>query len=419
MAQFALYHYELSAFEHKEPRLFPLGNTAIEYKTMENLFESLLPARGASLDVKEVKVVGKGEEATTTYETHGSKVLQNRNHIIAFKVQKNGRKKVMTVDWDKEDVPHHPVVRVLIDNRPDRQLMAIENRSDFKAEKAFELMADHFNLHLKDHYVRFDCFPLLKKAGFWESVDEIKKRFKDFVKRVQFDFVGKERTGKLFSDQLASFVNLINGAHGGFFVNFKNDDQLERAKADIEHMAQLCYMNKDYNLSVKFRDFGTFCYGQDIKAQWGLDDEKIDEFSKKYTQTDMYASGDKAFNEIADWFDKINELFADYIRTGETEYYSLDGYALIADKAAEIMGLLHYHTDEKDKPQKYLMPLAAAVEAGCMAKPTLDDFNHEFKKKATPTSYNRYVKEHNGGERPYQGMPAYDSLLKEFRAIKH
>lgn len=417
MAQFALYHYELSAFEYKEPLLFPLDDKAIKYKTMENLFESFLPARGASLDVKEAKTQGRGEEAVTTYESHGSEVLQNKNHIIAFKVQKNGKKKVMTVDWDMEDVPHHPVVRVLIDNRPNRQLMAIENRSDFKAEKAFELIVDHFNLHLNDHYVRFDCFPLLKKAGFWESVDEIKKRFGDFIKRVQFDFVGKERQGNRFSNHLEAFVNLINGTHGGIFIDFMNDDQLERAKDDIEHMAQLCYRNKDYNLSVKFRDFGSFCYGQGIKAQWGLDDSKIEEFSKKYPELDMYAVGDKAFNDIAEWFDKINELFADYIKNGETESYSFECYIMKVGKATDIMSLLHHYMDNNDKPIKYFMPLAAAVEAGCITKPSLDDFNHEFKKKATPSSYNRYVKEHNEGVRPYQGMPAYDTLYEAFKTI--
>ncbi len=414
MAQFALYHYELSPFTNKEPRLFPIDNPDHKYDSMEALFESFLPGRGSSLGVKEAKVKGTGEDKITTYEAHGSEVLQNKNHIIAFKVQRNGTKKVDTVDWEKEDVPHHPSVRVLIDNREDRQIIAIENNSGFKAEKAYELLKSHFNNNLKDYYVRFECYPLLKKADFWESVDEIKHRFNDFIKRVQFDFVGVERSGAMFSDKLSSFLNIINSAHGGIFMDFTDTDQLNRAKDDIVNMAELCYRNKDYNLTVKFRDFGSFCYGQKIKAQWGLDDDKIDKFSKKYIQMDMFDVGDKAFNDIAEWFDKIRTLFDDYIKNGMNEYHNFDIYIIKNNRLEEIKQMLHRYIDNQDKPQKLLMPLSAAVLSGCLSKPNLEDFNYEFNKKVTATSYNRYVKENTQSINPYEGIPAYKQFYEEF-----
>lgn len=420
MAQFALYHYELSAFDNKQPRLFVLNNPEHSYKSMEQLFESFLPGRGSSLDVKEVKVYGKGEDKVTTYEPHGSEVLQNKNHIIAFKVQKNGTKKIETVNWETETVEHHPNVKVLIDNRPDRQIIAIENKSAFKADKAFELLKKDFNLKLKDYYVRFDCYALLKKAGFWDSVNEIKHRFGDFIKRVQFDFIGCERKGNKITDKLESFLKTINAAHGGMFMDFCDADELQRAEEDIENMARLCYTNKRYNLSVKFRDFGTFCFGQDIKAQWGLDDEKIEAFSEKYTQLDAFAGegGDKAFQDIADWFDKINVLFADYIANGKKEYHIFESYIIKKNNIVGIKQLLHNYIDSQDKPQKILMPIAAAVHAGCMYKPNLDDFNIEFDKKIKRTSYNRYVKEHDDVENPYEGISGFMVMVEEFRKLQ-
>lgn len=419
MAQFALYHYELSAFRNKEPRLFVINDPERSYDSMEQLFESFLPGRGSSLNVLEPKITGKGEEKVTTYEPHGSEVLQNRNHIIAFKVQKNGKKTIETVDWEKETVDHHPSVRVLIDNRPDRQIIAIENKSAFKADKAFKLMMSHFKLKLKDYYVRFDCYPLLKKAGFWESVDEIKRCFGDFIKRVQFDFVGGERSGKKLADKLSAFLAIIKSTHGGIFMDFADTDELDRARDDLEYMAQLCYINKNYNLSVKFRDFGTFCFGQDIKAQWGLDDEKIEEFSKKYTQLDMFseAGGDKAFTDIADWFDKINMLFSDYIQNSVKEFRNFTKNIIKHDRSNEILDLLHKYIDEQEKPQDFLKPLAAAIMAECMIKPSREDFNFEFEKDATPTSYNRYVKEHKDTDNPYANDFAFNGMVKEFKKI--
>jgi len=103
MPQFAIYHYELSAYTNKEPLLFPINDNSRQYKTLENLFESYLPGRGGSLNVLEPKVSGSGENKKTEYEPHESEVLQNQNHIIAFKVQRNGTKKIETIDWQQKD----------------------------------------------------------------------------------------------------------------------------------------------------------------------------------------------------------------------------------------------------------------------------------------------------------------------------
>lgn len=418
MSQFALYHYELSAFTNKEPLLFPINDSSRQYKTLENLFESYLPGRGGSLNVLEPKVSGKGENKRTEYEPHESEVLQNQNHIIAFKVQQNATKKIETIDWQKKDEPNHPSVRVLIDNREDRQIIAIENKSSFKSDKAFELLSKHFNVKLKAHYVRFECYPLVKRAQFWESVNEIKYRFGDFIKRVQFNFVGDDRKSpSKFADQLAFFLSTINSAHGGIFMDFSDEDRLNCAKEDIQHMADLCYQNRNYNLSVKFRDFGTFSYGQDIKAQWGLEDDKIDAFSQQYIQLDCFNPGNTAYKDIADWFDKIKELFSEYIANGIREIYNIDNSILKTQKKLEIRLLLHRYIDSCDKPKDVLRPLAAAVMAGCILKPSLEVFNFEFKKSIPKSSYNRYVKENSHDINKYEGDAAYAAMVAEFKQI--
>lgn len=418
MAQFALFHYELKEFENKHPLLFPLGDSSRQYKTMDNLFESYLPGRGGSLDVLEPKEVGKGEMKTTEYEPHESKVLQNIRHIVAFKVQKNAKKKIETRDWGQKDEPNYPCVRVLIDNRPNVHLMAIENKSTFKTDQAFDLLKTHFNMKLKDHYVRFECTPLVKKEDFWKAVDEIKNRFGDFIKRVQFNFVGEQRKeSRGFADKLACFLQTINSSHGGIFMDFKDIDSLDNAKDDISNMAKLCYRNKNYNLSVKFRDFGAFSYGQDIKAQWGLDDEKIEEFSQQYRQEDWVTPGNTGYNAIAEWFDKITVLFHDYIESGIQESYDFDNYIIKKDHAVKIKQLLHLHSDNQKKPMGKLRVLAAAVITGTILKPTCDDYNTEFNANISKTSYNRYVKENDLDLCPYLGDAAFEQFKKLFGSL--
>ena len=89
MAQFALYHYELSAFRNKEPRLFVINNPEQSYDSMEQLFESFLPGRGSSLNVLEPKITGKGEEKVTTYEPqHSVEDLKEAYYELPWSVWK-------------------------------------------------------------------------------------------------------------------------------------------------------------------------------------------------------------------------------------------------------------------------------------------------------------------------------------------
>lgn len=192
--------------------------------------------------------------------------------------------------------------------------MAIEKKSAaFDPDKACDLLQESFNRMMHNHGVKIGFTRLEKQALFWDAVNEIRRKFDDAVQRVQFDFNGGERSADdaSFADRLTEWVGLF-ARHGQLAVDIENDLRLKEVEKDLTRMADLCYQNRNYNLTVKFRDFGLFRYGQDIKAQLGLEDEVIDVFVARARQLKTDEPADKADQNMLGWFDRIRVLFDEY-----------------------------------------------------------------------------------------------------------
>lgn len=337
MALFAIYKFKLENFKHRQITMeFPEkeANTQHtgQYRTLEEFFESYFPQRSGSMNIAEHKKKGRGKNKTTEFDPHLNTIEEHRNRIVVFRMQANKTKSIEQADWTKKKEPHHPDCRVIIDFREDHCFMAIERKNTaFDPDRACDILSGSFNRMMLDPGVKVHFKRLEKQALFWDAVNEIRDKFSDAIRRVQFDFVGSEEqpekgnesdkeqqnNDSQFADALTQWVGLISG-RGQLSVEIENDYKLARVTADLTRMSNLCNRNRDYNLTVKFRDFGLFRYGQDIKAQLGLNDEVIEAF---LPQPQTWVSGDlfeepvapeKMKNELIRWFDKVLKLFSDY-----------------------------------------------------------------------------------------------------------
>lgn len=86
-------------------------------------------------------------------------------------------------------------------------------------------------------------------------------------------------------------------------------------------------------------------------------------------------------------------------------------FVKIQEKTVEIMALLHSKLDLKKKPQHILRILRAASDAGLTEKPERESFNKEFKKKASVSSYNRYMSDSSN---PFANDSHYKDYMKQF-----
>lgn len=319
MAIFAIYQFKLEKFKNlqlqaKFPEEDGKKKNDKKYKTLEEFFESFFPKRGGKLNISELKERTKGGVTAVDADPHGNEVEQHRKRVVVFRLQANKTKRIDNADWTHEKHPHHPDCRVIIDFREESCLMAIEKKTTaFDPDKACDLLQKSFNRMMHDYGVRIGFERLEKQALFWDAVNEIRLKFNDAVQRVQFDFNGEEHNtdDASFADRLTEWVGLF-GRHAQLAVDIENDLRLKEVENDLTRMAELCYQNRNYNLTVKFRDFGLFRYGQDIKAQLGLDDEVVDAFVARARQLRTDEPADKADQDMLGWFDRIKVLFDEY-----------------------------------------------------------------------------------------------------------
>ena len=61
---------------------------------------------------------------------------------------------------------------------------------------------------------------------------------------------------------------------------------------------------------MKFKKFGLYKYGADIKAQFGVEDSVLEKF--EHGNKVIEESNLNGTFELVEWFDRINKLMADY-----------------------------------------------------------------------------------------------------------
>ena len=318
MAIFAIYRYNFRIFK-KLKGMFPDDEEFQEdakYESPEAFFESFLGKAGQSIPgIATIVEKGRGANKETEWETHGNEIEQHKNHLVVFRLQANKTKKINKEDWTKETVGHFPDCRVIIDNRKESHLMVIERKTTAftDPDKAMEILQSSFNRMMLSHGVEIGFDRLSKKENFWDAVNEIREKFGDMVNRVQFDFKREEQKEDdgSFTYKLMQWASLF-ADKTSVVMDVGDDRRLKQVEQDLTRMSELCYNHKNYNLTVKFRDFGLFRYGQDIKAQYGLDDEVIEKFICNIQGIDLSKDNTEDEEELIKWFERVNILFNDY-----------------------------------------------------------------------------------------------------------
>lgn len=82
-------------------------------------------------------------------------------------------------------------------------------------------------------------------------------------------------------------------------------------------MAELCKQNPHYNLLVKYEHFGIFRYGQDVRAQYGVESDVLESFVNPRSEpTDdiLFPDEEEELKRITlpEWLDKVQMLYQKY-----------------------------------------------------------------------------------------------------------
>jgi hypothetical protein len=167
MATFSLYHYSLVRAKGEESLPFKESGKISE-KNFQDVFEKFFTTKDGSLDIYQCAMEGRGKNRKEIHVPHNSEVLNHKDHIIAFRIQLNKKKRIETEDWQVKNEGHFPDTIVLIDNRPESRIMAIQKTTDADMEKVYKLLKENFTRKLSCYNIAFDCVPLLKHKDFWD-----------------------------------------------------------------------------------------------------------------------------------------------------------------------------------------------------------------------------------------------------------
>lgn len=113
------------------------------------------------------------------------KMVMNEGGVIVFRIANN--KKVMhhRADFTDEEFEDHPNCLVIIDNRKDRQIVAVEQKKMVFGEKMVaNILAETFNALLARYRLTLTIDAKYHKSEFWRVVSS----YPNGIKRVTFAF---------------------------------------------------------------------------------------------------------------------------------------------------------------------------------------------------------------------------------------
>ena len=240
------------------------------------------------------------------------------NDVILMTIENNKWKHTTN---KKKDVAHehHPYCHVVIDNRPSHQVMAVVKNSAFdnKPDNVCGILYQAFNnksilgkYNLKIEFIKRHR----EKNEFWPVVNDIRSIFKDSVRQIRMDFSGKDADEQPDPQDVVAVMRALakkSASTAAVTLNADGDEvKLDELHEDLTNMANICLTQKGYDLTVKFRTFGLYRYGADIVAQFGVDDEVIEEFEKGIKR--MNFENPNGSFALVDWLNRMQELLKTY-----------------------------------------------------------------------------------------------------------
>ena len=287
---------------------------------------------GHSLELPILKTSGRGDEKTTYWDKHKCDVMRHEGGIILMTVEAN-KSKHTTIDKKDVEHQHHPYSTVIIDNRPGHQMVGIERNSAFDSnpDKLALILQQGISRLLMPYGRKVELRSLRKKSTeFWPVIDRLRTHYGDEVKQIRLDLSrtdeeaptsahgdlphggSKQRPGG--SDLISIMSHLAKKTESAASFTLMADDEgevkLQQVSDDVTHIAALCLEHPEYDLKVKFKQFGVYRYGADLMAQFGADDVVLDGFENGHMEFDLM-TGASTYGLVA-WLDKLDTLLNDY-----------------------------------------------------------------------------------------------------------
>lgn len=263
-----------------------------------------------------------------TATIYRAETMAKHEGFLLGRIADNRTKHTTNEKFEPEKHDDHPYCHFIVD--PRHHLLAIERGTAFnyRPEKVAEIFQEAFGHKLADLY-RLDIQIQTLVAGnasqFWPTVHHIIRVHKDSVTTLKLDFKYDNWPEDMDCPKnnpaviLARLGKKMNG-DSLFQVNSRRSDEkgldLDECVEDISEMLNICMMkDSPYLLCVQFKKFGLYRVGEELKAQFGLEnDEPLEYFHIQSNLNNGDQSKDLNHFALAEWMDTNAGIFKEYVQ---------------------------------------------------------------------------------------------------------
>lgn len=322
MEKYAIYTYQLKNKPRRREGELEFEEPLPSNLTAEQKFELLFGPKGADVPIQKFNSSSSVDKKPCVVLNHDDNIIMLR--LVNEKGKDIWEEKTTSAPVsriEKTKTPSKPYCIIIIDNRPNAQIIAIQTGTDAwkSPNKVVDLLQGSFNwlLDVKNYGLEVSIMSKMMPTKFWDYVQKKKRDDNVYIKNMSFAFANHLRRPELDIqsalsskwrrfDTFIEWINQLGGDKGEIRIEPpRNDALMKRKLADIKHMVEIC-MVSDYSLSVTFSDNVTYKCNQEVRAEMPMKDIRI---------RNRFEEGFKALFKpyhLTEWLDDIIEKTKQY-----------------------------------------------------------------------------------------------------------
>ena len=288
-------------------------------------FESIFDKPGKELDIFQLNKAN-----ITKTKDYPNRVLAVYDHVILFQLNNVQIKKLwkpvnpdtIFPTYIQTQEESNPYCNVIIDNRGDECLMAIQvdHSAWSSTDKVRDVLQDNLSRMLGKKGYDIEISTKMKPSKFWDYVNYKKRHEKVGIKRLTWDFINSKRQQaslKLRSHIKAidDMTDLFNGMGGQLtiFPSQKELLELNRRRVDMVNMLDLASdLNNIYFLTVTFADGEVYKCNSNLRAEIQMPETYVNNF--RDNQKEAFFEF-----ELFRWLDDVRAKTKDYLNAAQTK----------------------------------------------------------------------------------------------------
>ena len=152
----------------------------------------------------------------------------------------------------------------------------------------------------------------MRKSEIWEFCKQRCNEGQDAITQVAFDFPNQRKMARSnripsptgYVKHLAKLMDVTDAIKTHIELSYTNanPEALENNAKDLAHIVDIC-SNENYQLSIRFRDYGLYKCGEIVRAMFPMKEALLNVFMSDWTENALTKENVELFN----WCDYVYE----------------------------------------------------------------------------------------------------------------